>query len=117
MGTEQIVSQIAARQHGVISRVQALDAGLSRSTIGTRTLSGQWVRIDTAVYAVAAAPRTWRRQLWAAYLSRPEGLVRCRVSTVPFSARHRRHLARTHNEGASARCVKAEDAARGVEGR
>ena len=43
--------------------------------------------------------------------------MRCRVSTVALSARHRRHLARTHNEGASARCVKAEDTARGVEGR
>ena len=43
--------------------------------------------------------------------------MRCRVSVVALSARHRRHLARTYNEGASGRCVKAEDAARGVEGR
>ena len=75
MGAEQIVSRVAARQHGVISRGQALDAGLTRSAIGTRILRGQWVRIDTAVYVVAAAPHTWRRQLWAAYLSRPEALV------------------------------------------
>ncbi|MCZ6738892.1 MAG: hypothetical protein O7C01_03845, partial [Actinobacteria bacterium] len=44
-------------------------------------------------------------------------LVVCRGNSASRSPSHRRHLARTHNEDASARCVEAEDAARGVEGR
>ena len=47
----------------------------------------------------------------------PRPLVVCRSNGGRVSPSHRRQLARTHNEGASTRCVEAEDAARGVEGR
>lgn len=52
-----------------------MQAGLSEDAIRHRLESRRWVQIDSTMLAVAGAPLTWRRQLWAAYLSRDEAFV------------------------------------------
>jgi very-short-patch-repair endonuclease len=46
------VAQLAARQHGVVSRAQLLAAGLSSDAIVRRTAAGRLHRVHAGVYAV-----------------------------------------------------------------
>jgi len=46
---------IAKLQRGVISRRQALSAGLSKDVIESRIDRGRWQRLHTGVYAVLPA--------------------------------------------------------------
>lgn len=71
MQAEREIERVAARQHGVFSRAQAMEAGLSVKMIETRLTSGAWLRMATSVYAIAAVPPNWERQVSAALLSRP----------------------------------------------
>ena len=59
---------MAARQHGVIHRRQALEAGLSASAIQRRLASGSWCYELPKVYGFEASPRTWLRGCSAAAL-------------------------------------------------
>lgn len=59
---------IAGYQCGVISRKQALDAGMSPSAIKSKLASRRWQRIRTGVYATFTGPVTRRAKLWAAVL-------------------------------------------------
>lgn len=63
------IERTARRQHGVIARAQALEAGFTSRTIDHRIDSGRWIRLDSSVYALASHPFTWHRQLMAAVLS------------------------------------------------
>jgi very-short-patch-repair endonuclease len=62
---------IAARQHGVFSRFQALDAGLTRGMIDRRVSSGRWLIDDFRVYRIAGAPKCWKQRLMAPCLAGP----------------------------------------------
>lgn len=50
--TDAAIAAVAARQHGVITLLQLLEAGLSRQAIGRRGRSGRLHRIHRGVYAV-----------------------------------------------------------------
>lgn len=105
-----MIDPLAARQNGVFTRRQALVNGLSERQIQRRLDRGTWVRLGSGVYGVASAPPTWGRQLWAAYLSRPEALVAGRSAAylhgftgmrqskpeilIPFAGNARSSLAR-----------------------
>ena len=82
MGSTTTIERIAARQHGVFHRSQALEAGITKRQIQGRLEDGSWIRLDTQVYASAAAPATWERQLRAAHLSRPNTLVTGRSAAL-----------------------------------
>jgi hypothetical protein len=58
----------AGRQHGVIARVQALEAGVTPGQIAWRLRSGRWKEIQPGVYLIGGAPRTSRSELMAACL-------------------------------------------------
>jgi very-short-patch-repair endonuclease len=61
--------EAAARQHGVITRAQALELGLSARSIDRLVKAGAWHRVHTATYVVAGAPATWLQAVAAAVLS------------------------------------------------
>lgn len=61
--------RILAEQHGVISRKQALAAGLGIKAIESRVSSGRWRSLHPGVYAPALVPDSWYRNLMAAVLS------------------------------------------------
>jgi hypothetical protein len=58
----------ARRQHGVIDRVQALEAGVTSGQINWRFRSGRWTEVQPGVYLIGGAPRTSRGRLMAACL-------------------------------------------------
>lgn len=68
MTPERAVARRAAEQHGLVTRDQLLDLGVSRSYIDRRLASGEWRRRAPAVYALASHPRTVRQRLMAAIL-------------------------------------------------
>ncbi|MFC7956565.1 type IV toxin-antitoxin system AbiEi family antitoxin domain-containing protein [Rhodococcoides kroppenstedtii] len=49
---------IAARHDGVITRAQAMAAGLSSSALERRVVSGRWTRLGRGIYMPAGQPRT-----------------------------------------------------------
>ncbi len=59
---------LAATQHGVLSRAQALDAGLSERAIERRLASGLWKVVFAGVYVPRPVPSSWRQRLMAAVL-------------------------------------------------
>lgn len=65
---ESACARLTARQHGVLSRRQALEIGFSASTIDRRLRSGSWIVVLPGVYRLATAPASWMQQLWAAWL-------------------------------------------------
>jgi hypothetical protein len=58
----------AARQFGGIADRQALDSGMSRSSISWRVASGAWVRVLPRVYRLASTPESWQQKAGAACL-------------------------------------------------
>src|SRR5439155_8004305 len=66
---EREVERLAAAQHGVISRRQAVDGGATRAFIERRVASGRWLTLFPRVYRMAGAARSWRQQVMAACLA------------------------------------------------
>jgi hypothetical protein len=60
--------RLAAKQHGLITRAQALAAGLSADAIARRLERGHWSVFLAGLYVVGGAPRSWWQELWAAKL-------------------------------------------------
>ena len=61
-------AEVAAGQLGLISRDQALAAGLTPAGIQHRLTSGEWLRRRPRVYAYAAAEGCWKQDLLAVCL-------------------------------------------------
>lgn len=62
------ISALATRQHGVLSRSQAISCGASRTVIQRRVSTGRWERVHPGVYRLAGVPQSWRQSLTAACL-------------------------------------------------
>lgn len=67
MWNDRVFSRIA-RQHGALSRQQALVDGLTKAQIETELRSGRWRRRASGVYVVATSPDTWHRRMMVATL-------------------------------------------------
>lgn len=63
------LARLAARQHGVFSRRQAVELGFTRSAIQHRRLADRWIEIAPGVHLIAGAPITWHTRLLATCLS------------------------------------------------
>lgn len=64
-GTDRVIGELAARQWGVVTRRQLLDAGLSRRPVADRVRSGHLLPLHPGVYAVGHA-RLRREGHWLA---------------------------------------------------
>jgi hypothetical protein len=74
----RIVSPMASaleRQDGVITREQAIEAGLTRHAIEARLASGRWRRLHRGVYATFSGPIPRGAMLWGAILRAGESAV------------------------------------------
>jgi very-short-patch-repair endonuclease len=72
---DQVIAEMAARQHGVVTRKQLLCVGVSSDQIKVRTSSGRLHRLHRGVYAVGHRPVS-RRGFWmAAVLACGDGAV------------------------------------------
>ena len=63
---DRALLELAAAQHWVMDRDQALGLGLSRQSISRRLGSGFLVPLHPGVYRVAACPESWHQRLLAA---------------------------------------------------
>jgi very-short-patch-repair endonuclease len=81
-GADLLVARTAARQHGVISVVQLLAAGLSRRAIQVRIQAGRLHRIHRGVYAVGHKNLTFQGWWMAAVLACGEGAVLSHISAA-----------------------------------
>src|SRR5579862_4580638 len=75
MGNEipWILGELARFQAGIITRQQALGAGVSTSTIVSKVKHGRWRQVYRGVYAMFTGPLTREAQLWAAVLYAGKG--------------------------------------------
>lgn len=60
--------KVASRQHGLIRRDQARQAGASRQQIQRQLDCKHWKRVHPGVYRVISAPESWEQKLEAASL-------------------------------------------------
>lgn len=63
------ITALAQRQHGLIGRSQALDAGGTRNTIQAMVDAGIWRRAREGVYVVGAPDPSWEQRVMAACLA------------------------------------------------
>jgi hypothetical protein len=75
------VADLMRRQHGIVSRSQALAAGLSAGQIQHRVADGRWISVYRGVYRNAAMRATWHGGLLAACLV-VDGLASHRSAAV-----------------------------------
>jgi hypothetical protein len=77
-----VVGEIAATQLGLITRSQAIRAGVTDNQIKKRTRVGKWRRARSGVFAVTGAPETWEQRLLAAVLAGGAGAVASHFSAA-----------------------------------
>lgn len=66
MSVDAVIATVAASQHGVISRAQAREHGLTSTMIRHRLATGRWDRLHRSVYRIAGAVPSWWQALVAA---------------------------------------------------
>nr|MDT0525960.1 type IV toxin-antitoxin system AbiEi family antitoxin domain-containing protein [Streptomyces sp. DSM 41633] len=62
------VGDVLRQQDGVISRRQALDAGLAEHEIRRLLRRNEWARVHVGVYVEHTGPPSWMQRAWAAVL-------------------------------------------------
>jgi predicted transcriptional regulator of viral defense system len=72
---DAVIARLAARQHGMVTRVQLLNAGLSSADIDYRLRIGRLVRVHNGVYAVGHIPPSPHARAMAAVLACGPGAV------------------------------------------
>jgi hypothetical protein len=69
------IAAVTGCEYALITRRQALEAGLSRAAIKRRVDNREWAPVRRGVFRVSAAPRSWRQRLLAAVLAAGDGAV------------------------------------------
>ena len=69
------IEMLARRQCGAFSHAQVIRTGGSDEMLATRIRTGQFLRLDAAVYTLASYPGSFHRQCWAAVLGTPDAAV------------------------------------------
>jgi very-short-patch-repair endonuclease len=77
------LTRLAMKQHGVVSREQALACGVASTTITRAQHAAALERLYPGVYRLAGAPATWRQSLLAACLAMGDRAV---ISHAPAGA-------------------------------
>jgi hypothetical protein len=72
---DKFIAAMATRQHGVVSRAQLLEAGLSGSMVESRRRRGLLIGVRRGVYAVGHSALTERGRWMAAVLTTGSGAV------------------------------------------
>ena len=78
------IARMAARQHGLVTRPQALSCGATPTMIRWRLDIGRWERVFRAVYRIAGSPAGWRQDAMAACLHM-DAVLSCRAAAALFA--------------------------------
>jgi hypothetical protein len=76
------ISEIAGRQHGVVTVEQLAEAGIDKDGVAWRVQAGRLHRLHRGVYAVGHRSLTWRGRWLAAVLAAGDGAVLSHTSAV-----------------------------------
>jgi len=71
------LEELIRRQAGVVTRAQALAAGMTRHAVEARLDGGRWRRLHPGVYLVYTGPPARESLMWAAVLGVKPGAVLC----------------------------------------
>lgn len=104
------LDELAASQSGVLSRKQALAAGLGPAAIGERLSRGRWQRMYTGVYATFTGEINRSAALWAGVLQAGHGAVLSHETAAEADGLRSRECTMIHI------CVAAERHIRPVSG-
>ncbi len=85
---DQVLDQIASGRFGVITKREALDAGLTEKQIEGRLASGRWTLVVAGVYLVTGAPRLWQQPVAVACLAGPDGTVASHLTAAALVGFH-----------------------------
>lgn len=77
-----VVSELAAAQHGVVTRSQAADIGIARYGVSALLRRGFWRETTPGVLIVRSVPSTWQQQICAATLALKGGAVASHASAA-----------------------------------
>ena len=66
--TVEDLALLQRQQEGVVSRRQAIEAGLTDSDIERKLRRHEWARVHTGVFVDHTGPLTWEQRCWAAVL-------------------------------------------------
>ena len=69
MDSEQVLARLASKQHGLFTREQALEAGLTKWAIYRRLGAGEWISVQPRVFRFRHAAYSWHQAVRAATLS------------------------------------------------
>lgn len=69
------LAAIAATQHGLFTRRQALEAGLSYDALRNGVAAGRWTQIHRGIFRIAGAPSTWQQRILGDCLAMGEKTV------------------------------------------
>jgi len=69
VGADAALSELAGRQHGLITRAQASALGVSDSSVLKRSKAGSLRALHPGVYVVGGAPHTWCQRMLGACLA------------------------------------------------
>jgi very-short-patch-repair endonuclease len=75
MDADELIAAIAARQLGLVTREQALEAGVSPRVIERRLARGSLVIVRNGLYRSVFAPETWLQRALSACLGREAKVV------------------------------------------
>lgn len=67
--TRMDIDELLDLQHGVISRRQALAAGMTPTDVARHLRRREWVPVHQGVYVNHTGPLTWHQRAWAAVLA------------------------------------------------
>jgi very-short-patch-repair endonuclease len=67
--SRRATDRLFAGQHGLITRKQALEAGLSSRSIQHCLATGSWRQVHRGVYGLGGAPSTWHQRVLAACMA------------------------------------------------
>lgn len=84
MKVDDICRQLALEQYGVISRSQALEAGLSVKEVERRLATGEWSRMHRGSYRIGPAPDSFRQRVMAACCSVPGAIAFRRTAAAVY---------------------------------
>jgi hypothetical protein len=82
------VADLAARQHGIVSRSQLAEMGLSSSAIRNRIALKRLHRVHHSVYAVGLPLRRWARYMAAVLACGDDAVLSYRAAAALLELRH-----------------------------
>ena len=92
---DQRLAALAARQHGLLTREQCRQCGLTRDQIDGRVATGRLLVVGRGVYRAAGVPVTWQANIQAAVLAGPTGTVASHLSAAALLGLRPRPRCRT----------------------